>query len=179
MRTAFSPGYNRDRRISAREQGVIQEAAEKRKQSEWREHMAMLSPTEISDLRLSLSRVQATGDSTSSVRAMRMIAVLDWFEDSIAQRQRLEKAVDGAGDLSDALQEFTDETDNVLKKDHAGNLADIFQDHAPENAQKHVNEYVAKELTVAREKVAEQVKALSKAVADHAEALKALGHDEA
>lgn len=142
---------------------------------DFRQDLKMMNPGEIGDMRRSLMRVQGAGDSFGSVRAMRLIGLLDWYEQAQAERVALEAAIDGVGSLELAVEDFTDSTDDYLKKDHAGNLADIFQDQGePSKLCGAVSAYVTKELEATRAALADQVKILTKAVETHAEKLKEL-----
>ena len=144
---------------------------------DFRQDLKIISPIEVGDIRRSLMAVQGAGDSFGSVRAMRLIGLLDWYEQAQAERVALEAAIDGADGLKLALEDFTDEIGQVLEKDHAGNLADIFQDYAPEapkELEKAINVYVEKALKDARDSVDAQVKILTKAVETHVEKLKEL-----
>lgn len=180
-RTATSPGYHPDKKIRPKEIALIEEAAKKRKQTKWRESMRMLSPTEISDLRFSLSRVQASGDSASGVRAMRMIEVLEWFEDSIAERERLEAVIDKASELTDAFQELRDNFADELKRDRTDALAEVFADN-PEATREQiadlVGEFVTKAFDEAEKDVRAKVDAMQKPIETHVGALEDLSHDD-
>lgn len=185
-RTAFSPGYHPDKKIRPKEISLIEEAAKKRRtaETEWRENVRLLSPTEINDLRTSMRRVQGGTDSAASVRAMRMIEVLDWFEDAVAQRLQLEKVIDGASEVTDALTELADNFANELGRDRSSALAEVFAD-APENATREhladlVGHFVDTEIEKAQKDIKGQIEAAQKVVAQHVEALEALSHvDEA
>jgi hypothetical protein len=145
---------------------------------DFRQDLKMMNPGEIGDMRRSLMRVQGAGDSFGSVRAMRLIGLLDWYEQAQAERVALEAVIKGAGDVTTAVEDFTDEIGEVLKKDHAGNLADIFQDHDPAGdpkiLEKAIAAYVEKAMKEARESVDAQVKILTTAVETHVKKLKEL-----
>lgn len=184
MRTATSKGYNPNKKISQVEIGQIQEAAKKREGLDYREYFRLLSPTEINDLRASMRRVQGSGDSAASVRALRMIELLDWFEDEVEHRQRLEKVIDGASEVTDALTELADNFANELGRDRSSALAEVFAD-APEDATREqladlVGAFVDAEIEKAQKDIRGQIEAAQKTVAAHVEALEALSHvDEA
>lgn len=184
MRTATSKGYNPNKKISQVEIGQIQEAAKRRRtaETEWRENVRMLSPTEINDLRASMRRVQGGTDSAASVRAMRMIEVLDWFEDAVEQRLQLEKVIDDASEVTDALTELADNFANELGRDRSSALAEVFAD-APENATREhladlVGHFVDTEIEKAQKDIKGKIEIAQKAVAAHVEALEDLSHEE-
>lgn len=145
----------------------------------WRDDLRMLTPLELTEIRASLMRVQGAGDSFSGLRAMRLIALLDWYEGAWDERKELEAVIDGGGDLTLRIEDFTEATDDLLKKDHAANLADLFEDEGePSKLCKAVSAYVTKELEAARTAIADQVKILTEAVAEHVKALEDLSDDE-
>lgn len=171
-----------DEKISSEEIARRQATAKKLELFDFREDVAMLAPQEVNDLRASMRRVQATGDSASSLRAMRMLQVLEWYEDAQRERQALGQVIDDAGSLSDAFQELRDNFADELKRDRTDAITELFTDNPTgthEQLIAVVGDFVEAAFQEAEKDIRAKVEAMQKPVELHLRALEALKHDEA
>lgn len=173
------PHYNPNKKISQREIGAIQDAAKKLELLDYRENLRALSPPEVSDLRANLRQVQSTGDSQQGLRALRLIALLDWYEDAVAEGQRFEQAIEAAGELSDEALELGDGFAEELDRERDDAIAEIFADN-PESTHEQladlVGAFVTKAFEEAEKDIRAKVEKMQKAVELHLRALEALRH---
>lgn len=168
-----------DEKISQVEIAARQAAAKKLELFDFRENVRMLSPTQAEDLRNSLRHVQAGGDSASSLRALRMIEVLDWYEAAQRERQALEQVIADAGELSDEALELHDGFDEHLKRNRTDAVAELFADNPAathEQLADLVGEFVEKAFAEAEKDIRGKVQKLKKAVELHLRAMEGVRH---
>lgn len=159
------------KKIDPRERERAVELARPHFVATWNDQHDALSSNERGELRRSLQRVQSTGSSEDELRARRLLAMLDSYEDAEHYQTLVDEALkasnyEGAESALTAVRtNINDELDGMKPE----NLDDILGDNpgaTPDAIVELCKEFYAKKLDELRKLVADEFRDLESAARD-------------
>ncbi len=181
MSPRSSTAYNPDARINGAQRTKNAEAAQRSMRQLGIEHLEntvpVLSSWEREEIRGRLCAVQLEGDSVGSLRAQRLLTLLDLAENAIARQVAVEAGVESASDLNDAVETCTEAVKEACKASLTEKIADLLQDNpaaTPAEIAAWIGDMHSDAMAEAAREAKDALDALTKAVEDHAVLMKGL-----